>query len=89
MPSTDHPLLLAIAAGACFALAFPLARFFFDDIESFKSNFGLAREEIAFWLLGFLPTDPMVWVKLIGFVGTLAIVFLAVYALALRLIGAQ
>jgi hypothetical protein len=82
MLSADHPLLLVLAAAACVALAFPLARFFFDDFESFKEEFGLSRDwERELWLLGFIPSSPMLYVKVVGFIGTLVVAFLALYSL--------
>jgi len=86
MPSFDHPVLLLVAGLACVAAAFPVARFFFDDFDTFKEEFGVARDwEQGLWLLGFFPSSPLAYAKVIGFVGTLVIVFLAVYSLAQRL----
>jgi len=78
MPTTDHPILIIVAGVACLAAAFPLARFFFDDIDTFMGD-----------LLGFLLLTPMQKFKVIGFVGSLAMVFLAVYSLAFRMSAAQ
>jgi hypothetical protein len=90
MPSTDHPLLIIVAALACVAAALPVARFFFDDFATFKEEFGLQRDwERGLWLLGFTPSSPMTYVKVIGFIGTLLIIFLAAYSLALEMLGAQ
>ena len=88
MPSLDHPILLIVAAAVSIAATFPVARFFFDDFETFKQEFGLSRQwERELWLLGLLPNSPMVYFKIVGFIGALGILFVAVYSLGLRLIG--
>jgi len=88
VPSLDHPVAIAIAALACLVVAFPLARFFFDDFETFKEEAGLSRDwEQQLWLLGFVPSSPMLYVKGIGFFGILAIWFVAIYFLCLRIAG--
>lgn len=88
MPSLDHPLAITIASFACLVAAFPLARFFFDDFESFKEEAGLSRDwEQQLWLLGCVPSNPMLYVKGIGFFGILAIGFVAIYFLCLRIAG--
>jgi len=86
MPSADHPWLLFLATTASLTVAFPLARFFFDDYETFRAEFGFERDwERQLWLLGFLPTSPMIYVRVMGFLGCLAVVFMAVYSLGLRI----
>jgi len=88
MPSLNHPVLIVLAGIGCLALAFPIASFFFDDFETFKDEFGLSRDwEQGLWLLGFVPSNPMIYFKAIGFLGALAIVFLALYNLGLRVAG--
>ena len=81
---TDHPIALLVSAVLCLPLLFPLGRFFFGDFESFKEEFGLSRRwERELWLLGFIPSGPMIYVKVIGFLGVYAIVAFALhYALA-------
>ena len=86
MPSWDHPIALLLSATVTLAAAFPVARFFFDDFETFKSEFGLSRRwERELWLLGFVPCGPLIYVKIIGFLGVLGIVFFVVYSLCLRI----
>lgn len=90
MPSTEHPVLMIIAACVCLMAAFPLARFFFDDFETFKDEFGLRSDwEQPLWLLGCVPSSPMIVAKIIGFLGTLAIVSFAVYSLTSRSFASQ
>ena len=69
-------MLLIVAAAACLGAAFPLARFFFDDFDTFK-------EELPDLIGG------MGYFKVIGFAGILVIIFLAAYSLATRIVGAQ
>jgi hypothetical protein len=89
MPSTDHPWLLAVATIACLLVAFPLARYFFGDLETLMDDFGLSRDsDRAAWLLGFVPGDPNLYFKVIGFLGLLFVVFVAVFSLGMRLAGA-
>ena len=88
MPSQDEPFVLLLAGLVCLAAAFPIARFFFEDFETFKEEAGLSRDwERELWLLGCVPSNPMLYFKLVGFVGTLAILFLGAYSLGLRIVA--
>jgi hypothetical protein len=77
MLAFDHPMLAAVAGMACLAAAFPLAWFFFDDFDTFKEEF-----------LGLFLQTPAHYFKVIGFAGSLAIIFIAVYSLASRVVTA-
>jgi hypothetical protein len=77
MPAIDHPMLIIIAGAGCVAAAIPLARFFFDDFDTFRED-----------LLGLILSTPTQYFKMIRFAGSLAFVFFALYSLALRVVGA-
>jgi hypothetical protein len=66
----DHPIILAVLTIACLPALWPLARFFFDDLESFLDEAGLSREHDRWlWILGFPRYGLHLHSKIIGFVG--------------------
>lgn len=87
MYTIEHPLLLIIALIACAPALFPLARFFFTDLESFLDETGLSTSWGRWmWLLGAVPRHPQLSWKLTGFIGTFGILVWAVYATAARML---
>jgi hypothetical protein len=71
----------------CAPLLFPLGRFFFDDFETFKCEVGLDSDfDRSLWLLGFVPSDPMLYMKIIGFFAIYAGATIAVYQLLSKFI---
>jgi hypothetical protein len=78
----DHPSLLLLAVLLCLPVAFPLARFFFDDFDTFKREAGLDTDiDRSIWLLGGVPANPWLYLKVIGFLEAYAAVALAAYQL--------
>ena len=47
--SIDHPLTLAFVTLCCVPTLFPLARFFFDDFETFLHDLGYRRHDDIWW----------------------------------------
>ena len=82
----DHPALLVVAIVIAAPCAFPVARFFFDDFETFKSDFGLGRKwERELWLVGVVPCGAVS--RSFVFLLVMAVVVLAFYGLLVRLFG--
>ena len=74
MPTViDHPVVLVVVALLCSPLLLPLARWFFDDFETFLSELGY-RDQDDFWWQLIAGSSPLLWMKVVGFVGTFAIV---------------
>jgi hypothetical protein len=74
MPTViDHPVVLVVVALLCSPLLLPLARWFFDDLETFLSELGY-RDQDDFWWQLIQGSSGMLWIKVAGFVGTFAIV---------------
>ena len=83
----EHPLTLVVVAVACSPVLLPLARFFFDDLETFKSEAGLDYDHNRLlWLLGWPRVSLQLKVKVVGFVGVFASLVMAVYLAICRLL---
>lgn len=82
----QHPGLLFVSLGLCIPLMFPLARFFFDDFETFKQELGLGSEfDRSMWLLGCIPSSPGLYFKIVGFFGIYAGAVAATYQLLAKI----
>ena len=82
-----HPGTLLIVGIACSPALLPLARFFFDDLETFKSEAGLDYDHNrALWLLGWPRLSLQLRIKAIGFVAVFAGLVTAVYLTTCRLL---
>jgi hypothetical protein len=76
----EHPHALVAAVILCLPAAFPIARYFFDDVETFKKDLGVDSEfDRSLWLLGAERIDRGLYIKIIGFLAAYAAVVLAVY----------
>ena len=88
MPSWDHPFVMLLAGAITLVIAFPVARYFFEDFETFKEELGLTRKwEREMWLLGGFPTSASFAGRLVAFALVLVVVFLAFHSLGLRIVG--
>jgi len=74
-----HPEVLIATAIILAPILFPLARFFFEDLETFKAEAGLDYEhDRLMWLLGWPRLDLRLQFKVVGFLGSYCgLVFLA------------
>jgi hypothetical protein len=79
MPTViDHPVVLVVVALLCSPLLLPLARWFFDDLETFLGELGYREQDDIWWQL-IRGSSGMLRIKVVGFVGTFAIVVGMVY----------
>jgi hypothetical protein len=82
----QHPYLLVLAMLICIPLLFSLGRFFFDDFETFKQEVGLGNDfDRSLWLLGCIPSNPILYFKIIGFFGIYSGATAAVYQLLTKI----
>ena len=62
-------------------MLFVSARWFFDDLETFLGEIGYRAHDDIWWkLLRISAPSPFIWVKIVGFLGTYAIVVGLTYA---------
>ncbi|MDR3418739.1 MAG: hypothetical protein P4L83_21405 [Nevskia sp.] len=77
-----HPKLLIVAAVICLPALLPLARYFFDDVETFKRDLGLGNSVGRFaWLIGTPLEEYTLELRIFCFVGCYGIVVLLAYSL--------
>ena len=83
-----HPRLLILAGLLCIPALWPIARFIFEDFETFKAQAGLSRElDQKLWILGFCPSNPYRYVKITCFFGAYFAIVVAVYQILVRVVG--
>ena len=81
----QHPGLLFVGLVLCIPLMLPVARFFFEDWETFKQDLGLGTEfDRSMWLLGGVPSNPDLCFKMIGFLSVYAGAVAAAYQVLVR-----
>jgi len=83
----EHPKTLVVAALVCLAALPAIARYFFDDFDSFKRDLGLDQDNSLgrwSWLLGGRMEYTFDW-RAIGFVGVYAGLVAAVYQILVKL----
>ena len=83
-----HPLWLAIIALCCAPMLFPLARFFFEDLETVKAEAGLhSTLDILLWVVGQPRQSLNFQFKVVGFLGVYGIVVFLAYVSICRILG--
>ncbi len=83
----EHPATLVVIAIAGSPVLLPLARFFFEDIETFKSEAGLDYEHNRWlWLLGWPRLSLQLQLKVVGFVGIFGILVALLYITVCRVL---
>ncbi len=88
LSTVQHYGLMVVAAVLCLPALRPIARFIFDDLETFKAEAGLRTEtDRTLWALGFLRSNPYFYFKIACFIGAYLAVLVAAYQLLVRLFG--
>ena len=87
LPFVAHPAILIVIAIACSPVLLPLARFFFEDFETFKSEAGLDYDHNRWlWLLGWPRLTLQLQFKVVGFVGIFGILVALLYISVCRVL---
>jgi hypothetical protein len=82
----EYPRILLIAAFVCVPAMFPLARFFFNDLTTFKRDVGLDSSVGKFaWLIGNPLEEYTLGFRIFAFAGCYTLVVLAAYQLIEKL----
>ena len=83
----EHPVMLLVAAALCAPALWPIGRFIFDSLETFKAEAGLGTHtHRALWRLGFQSAKPALYFKIACFICAYVAVVAAMYQLLVRLV---
>ena len=82
----EHPKTLVVAALVCLPALPAIARYFFDDFDTFKRDTGLDNSAGRWgWLLGLGRIEYTLDWRMLGFVGAYVGLTAAVYQLLVKL----
>jgi hypothetical protein len=86
-PFIEHPATLVVVAILCSPALIPLARFFFDDFETFKAETGLHYAHNRFlWILGWPRVSWQFRIKTAAFIAVFVVLVTVVYLTVCRML---